>query len=59
MPSGLAMPTIDFVIWISAVEGVGSPEGWLCTNILSEDIALNQKAFLLSQEIAGVWVWGR
>lgn len=34
-------------------------DGWLCINILSEDIALKQKAFLLSEEIAGVWIWGR
>jgi hypothetical protein len=42
----------------SAREGVGSPEGWLCNNILSEDIALNQITFSLSQEVAGVRVWG-
>ena len=27
----VAMSTMAFVIWISACEGVGSPEGWLCT----------------------------
>src|SRR5437016_2342703 len=27
MPSGLAMLTIAFVIWMSACDGVGSPEG--------------------------------
>jgi hypothetical protein len=37
----------------------GSEEGLLWTNILSEHIALKQKAFLLSKEIAGVWIWGR
>jgi len=26
--------TIALVIWISACDGVGSPEGWLCTNLL-------------------------
>jgi hypothetical protein len=31
----------------------GSDEGLLCTNILSEDIALIHKEFLPSQEIAG------
>jgi len=29
-PSGCATSMIDFVIWMSAREGVGSPEGWLC-----------------------------
>ena len=33
MPSGVAMSTIAFVIWMSACEGVGSPDGWLCTRI--------------------------
>ena len=31
MPSGVAIWTIALVIWISACDGVGSPEGWLCT----------------------------
>jgi hypothetical protein len=34
IPSGVAMSTIARVIWMSACEGVGSPEGWLCTNKL-------------------------
>ena len=31
MPSGFAMSTIAFVIWMSACDGVGSPEEWLCS----------------------------
>src|SRR5216683_1296523 len=34
MPSGPAMSMLAFVIWISARDGVGSPEGWLCTSKL-------------------------
>jgi hypothetical protein len=30
IPSGLAISTIAFVISMSAREGDGSPEGWLC-----------------------------
>src|SRR3954470_2491157 len=30
MPSGVAIWTIALVMWISACDGVGSPEGWLC-----------------------------
>ena len=30
MPSGVAMSTIALVIRMSACDGVGSPEGWLC-----------------------------
>jgi len=26
------MSMIAFVIWISACDGVGSPDGWLCTS---------------------------
>jgi len=59
IPSGFAISMIALVIWMSVCDGEGSPDGWLCANILSEDIVLNQKAFLLSQEIAGVCVWGR
>ncbi len=33
MPSRVAIWTIALVIWISACDGVGSPEGWLCTRI--------------------------
>ena len=29
MPSGFAIPTISFVMTMSAAEGRGSPEGWL------------------------------
>src|SRR6267378_2542612 len=32
MPSGPAMSMMARVIWISACDGVGSPEGWLCTS---------------------------
>ena len=28
-PSGVAMSTMVFVIWMSARDGVGSPLGWL------------------------------
>ena len=34
MPSGVAIWTIALVMWISACEGVGSPEGWLCSKQL-------------------------
>jgi hypothetical protein len=30
MPSGAAMSTVALVIWMSACDGVGSPEGWSC-----------------------------
>jgi hypothetical protein len=33
MPSGRATSTIASVIWMSAREGVGSPEGCLCTSL--------------------------
>src|SRR4051794_34695356 len=33
MPSGFATSMMDCVIWMSAREGVGSPEGWLCTRM--------------------------
>ena len=33
MPSGFAISTIACVIWISARDGVGSPDGWLCTRM--------------------------
>jgi hypothetical protein len=29
------MPMIVLVIWMSACDGVGSPEGWLCINLLA------------------------
>ena len=35
MPSGLAISTIDCVIWMSARDGVGSPDGWLCTRMIA------------------------
>jgi hypothetical protein len=35
MPSGFATSTICCVIWMSARDGVGSPEGWLCKSLLS------------------------
>jgi len=31
---GGAMSMIALVIWMSACEGVGSPEGWLCSSVL-------------------------
>jgi hypothetical protein len=31
IPSGFATSTICWVIWMSARDGVGSPEGWLWT----------------------------
>ena len=34
MPSGLATSTIACVIWMSARDGVGSPDGWLCTRMI-------------------------
>ncbi|CUU14912.1 hypothetical protein CDS [Bradyrhizobium sp.] len=33
MPSGFAMSMMAFVIWMSACEGEGSPEGWLWMNL--------------------------
>ncbi len=36
IPSGVAMSMIARVMWISACDGVGSPEGWLCTNPLHQ-----------------------
>src|ERR1700682_3159048 len=37
------MSMIALVIWISACDGVGSPEGWLCTNILEGRISYKSK----------------
>jgi len=34
MPSGFATATIACVISMLAREGVGSPDGWLCTKLL-------------------------
>ena len=42
MPSGLAISWIDCVIWMSARDGVGSPEGWLCTRMIA--VADNSRA---------------
>jgi hypothetical protein len=39
---------IAFVIWISACDGVGSPEGWLCTNILEGRISFRSKLLVIS-----------
>ena len=35
MPSGLAVSMIVFVISMSARDGVGSPDGWLCTRMIA------------------------
>jgi hypothetical protein len=32
IPRGVAMSMMALVIRMSACDGVGSPEGWLCTN---------------------------
>src|ERR1700694_2710269 len=54
MPSGRAMSMIAFVIWISACDGVGSPEGWLCTSRIA--VADNSRARLItSRGSTGVW----
>ena len=34
------MPMIALVIWMSACEGVGSPEGWLCNRLRTPTTAL-------------------
>jgi hypothetical protein len=39
MPSGVAMSTIAFVIWMSALDGEGSPLGWLCTRMIAASLA--------------------
>src|SRR5580692_1972988 len=46
IPSGAAMSTIALVIWMSACDGVGSPEGWLCTRISA--VADNSSARLMT-----------
>ena len=33
MPSGLAALAISWVMWTSAANGVGSPDGWLWTRM--------------------------
>src|ERR1700756_5148105 len=38
MPSGRATSTIALVISMSAREGVGSPEGWLCTRMTAVEL---------------------
>jgi hypothetical protein len=39
--AGRAMSMIALVIWMSACDGVGSPEGWLRINRLKAKIALH------------------
>jgi hypothetical protein len=55
IPKGFATSMIDCVIWMSAREGVGSPEGWLCNNLRRELIALNRKRVFGRKLIGGVW----
>src|SRR5262245_21933246 len=35
MPSGRAISIRDCVIWMSVRDGVGSPDGWLCTRMMA------------------------
>ncbi len=48
MPSGAAMSMMALVIWMSACEGVGSPEGWLCINTLEGRISFRSKLLVIS-----------
>jgi hypothetical protein len=48
MPSGFATSTICWVIWMSARDGVGSPEGWLCTTKSRKGTALIPCSFYRS-----------
>ena len=43
---GLAIPMMALVIWMSACEGEGSPEGWLWTRITA--VADNSSARLMT-----------
>ena len=36
MPSASAAMRVSLVISMSSRDGLGSPEGWLCKNLLSE-----------------------
>jgi len=58
MPSGLAISTMAFVIWMSACEGVGSPEGWLCTKPLWH-YRFDRWRFFLATGEKGDGDWGR
>src|SRR4051812_36435495 len=51
MPRGFATSMMDCVIWMSAREGVGSPEGWLCTRMTA--VALSSSARLTTSWIDG------
>jgi hypothetical protein len=35
----VAMSTIAFIIWVSALDGEGSPLGWLCTRMIAASLA--------------------
>ena len=59
MPSGRATSTIALVMSMSAREGVGSPEGWLCTTLLLFIIALKIKEFREVVELYGAGDWER
>ena len=34
--NGFATSTMVFVIWMSVCDGVGSPDGWLCTRMIAQ-----------------------
>ena len=46
IPSGDEMSIIDLVIWMSACDGVGSAEGWLCT--MTIEVADSSSARLMT-----------
>jgi hypothetical protein len=59
IPGGFATSSMTLVISISAREGVGSPEGRLCTSLLLISISLNKNGFLNQLVFGGGWAWGR
>jgi hypothetical protein len=46
MPSGLAMSAIVCVIWMSARDGVGSPDGWLWMMLSIQYIYLKNNKYI-------------
>ena len=55
MPSGLAAATTSLVTAMSAADGEGSPDGWLCTRI-SEEAESSSARRTTSRGYSGAWL---
>jgi hypothetical protein len=53
------MSMIARVIWMSACDGVGSPDGWLCTTLLFLSNVLKVNEFGEVIDLRGDGDWGR